>query len=266
MDQSELDARIQVYYVDLFDESERLGTRSAQGRLEFERVQELVGSRIPARSRVLDVGGATGVHASALANRGHDVMLIDPVESHVERARRHGTFTARVGDARELGFADASFDVVLLFGPLYHLASGADRVHCLQEARRVTRSGGWVFVSAIPRFASHAMMTLGHADLLGQPYPPEMIALLERGDPPRSARFPGGHFHTGEELLGEMSSAGFAEVEVCAVEGPSGFALEAFPRVEESVHQAALTLVRAVGHLPGIRDMTNHIMGIGRVR
>lgn len=103
MDQSELDSKIQVYYASVFDESERLGTRSAQGRLEFERVQELIGSRIPAQSRVLDVGGATGVHAAALSNCGHEVVLIDPVASHIDVARRHGTFTAEVGDARDLG-------------------------------------------------------------------------------------------------------------------------------------------------------------------
>jgi SAM-dependent methyltransferase len=266
MDQSELDSRIQVYYASLFDESQRLSTRSAQGRLEFERVQELIGSRIPAQSRVLDVGGATGVHAAALALLGHDVVLVDPVESHVELARQHGTFTAEVGDARDLGFAGQSFDVVLLFGPLYHLAAGGDRLRCLQESSRAARAGGWVFVSAIPRFASHAMMTLGRPEPPGRRYPPEMIALLERGDPPASSPFPGGHFHTGEELFEEMSSAGLVEVEVCAIEGPNGLALESFSHVDEAVHQAALTLVRTVGGLPGIRDMTNHLLGIGRVR
>lgn len=123
-----------------------------------------------------------------------------------------------------------------------------------------------MFVSAIPRFASHAMMTLGRLESLGDQYPTEMIALLQRGLPPANAQFPGGHFHTGEELLEELSSAGLVDVEVCAIEGPNGLALEAFSHVEEAVHQAAMILVRKVGHLPGIRDMTNHLMGIGRVR
>jgi SAM-dependent methyltransferase len=265
VDQPELDARIQDYYANVFDESQRLRTRSAQGRLEFDRVQELIGSRIPARSRVLDVGGATGVHAAALTLLGHDVVLVDPVESHVELARQQGNFAAEVGDARDLGFADDSFDTVLLFGPLYHLASDADRIRCLEEASRVARAEGWVFVSAIPRFAHHAMMTLGRPELQGQRHPPEMIALLERGEPPASSRFPGGHFHTGEELFEELTAAGLREVEVCAIEGPNGLALESFSQVEEGVHQAALTLVRKVGNLPGIRDMTNHLMGMGRV-
>ena len=36
--------------------------------------------------------------------------------------------TATIGDARALEQADATFDAVLLFGPLYHLPERADRV------------------------------------------------------------------------------------------------------------------------------------------
>jgi hypothetical protein len=41
MDQADVDARIQAYYSQQYVEAERLTVRSAQGRLEFERVQEL---------------------------------------------------------------------------------------------------------------------------------------------------------------------------------------------------------------------------------
>ncbi len=132
MNQADVDARIQNYYTQHFAEAERLTVRSAQGRLEFERVQELITSRIPAHSRVLDVGGATGIHAAALAEQGHDVVLIDPVPAQVQEARRHGTFDAHVGDARDLQFEDDSFDVALLFGPLYHLAAANDRLRSLR--------------------------------------------------------------------------------------------------------------------------------------
>ena len=77
MNQGDVDARIQDYYSQRFAEAERLTLRSAQGRLEFERVQELIVCRIRPHSHVLDVGGATGVHAAPLAGLGHDVVLID---------------------------------------------------------------------------------------------------------------------------------------------------------------------------------------------
>jgi hypothetical protein len=48
--------------------------------------------------------------------------------SHVEKASRNRTFTAVVGDARTLPVSDASYDVALLLGPLYHLPGSADRL------------------------------------------------------------------------------------------------------------------------------------------
>ncbi len=41
MDQAAIDAAIQTYYAEQFDEDTRLTTRSAQGELEFIRTQEL---------------------------------------------------------------------------------------------------------------------------------------------------------------------------------------------------------------------------------
>lgn len=34
---------------------------------------------------------------------------------------------------------------------------------------------------------------------------------------------------------------------------------------DDELLQAALTMARQTGHLPGIRDMSNHLMAIGRV-
>jgi SAM-dependent methyltransferase len=263
MDQATVDARIQAYYSQQFAEADRLTVRSAQGRLEFERVQELIAARISPGSRVLDVGGATGVHAAPLAASGHEVVLIDPVPEQVREAGRHGTFEAVVGDARDLGFEDDSFDAALLFGPLYHLAAREDRLLALAEAGRVVRPGGWVFAAAIPRFARHAVLTL--AEGVPHPYPPDWIALLEHGIPPAWGRFPGAHFHTSEELEDELRHAGLVNVSVCAVEGPDGLAFEQLREVDEDLHEAALRIVRSVGHLPGVRDMTNHMMGMAQV-
>ncbi len=90
--------------------------------MEFERTQEIVRAATPAPARLLDVGGATGIHAAALARDGYEVTLIDPVPAQVATARKYGTFEALVGDARTLDLTDGSFDAVLMAGPLYHLA------------------------------------------------------------------------------------------------------------------------------------------------
>lgn len=264
MEQVEIDAGIQHYYTSVFDEDARLTTRSAQSALEFVRVQELISDRIAPGSRVLDVGGATGIHAAPLAAAGHHVTLIDPVEAQVSTAKRHGSFAAEVGDARRLQFVDDSFDVALLFGPLYHLHTREDRLISLREAARVVVSGGWIFAAALPRFIRHAVVSL--AAEVPHPYPDSWIQLLESGTPTPDGRFPAGHFHTAEEFEDELRTAGLTDVELHAIEGPAGLALEQLPSSDDELLQAALTVVRQTGHLPGIRDMSNHLMAIGRVQ
>jgi hypothetical protein len=143
------------------------------------------------------------------------------------------------------------------------MATREDRLLALAEARRVVRPGGWVFAAAIPRFARHAVMTLG--DEVPHPYPSDWIALLEHGEPSSWGRFPGAHFHTAEELAAELEQVGLVNVTVCAIEGPAGLAFERLPDVDERAHHAALRIVRTVGHLPGVRDMTNHMMGTAQV-
>lgn len=263
MDKSDLDRDIQSYYSHHFDEGSRLTTRSLQGVLEFVRTQEFITDRVAAGSRILDIGGATGTHAAALAAAGHEVVLIDPVQSQIELAAQHGTFTAQVGDARHLDFADDTFDAALVLGPLYHLASADDRQRCLREAARVVAQGGHVFAAAIPRFSRHAAESLARD--VPHPYPAEWIDLLEFGRPTRFGRFPAGHFHTGEELLDELRSCGLDNVEVHAIEGAAGLPLEMINDHNPELLAAALTIVRHTGSIPGIRDISNHLMGIGTV-
>ena len=107
----------------------------------------------PSPQRVLDVGGAAGAYAYWLAERGHEVHLVDPVAKHLrqaeEAAARRPKILAsiREGDARALPFEDASADAVLMLGPLYHLHERADRLKALREAARVLRAGGWLFAA-----------------------------------------------------------------------------------------------------------------------
>jgi len=132
--QEHVDARILAYYGSEFDEGDRLVGRSGQGVLEFERTQQIVGEHVPAGSRIIDIGGASGLHAAALAERGDTVVLIDPVPRHVEAACRYGTFTAKLGDARSLPVDNGSFDAAMLLGPLYHLFDRRDRLRAWGEA------------------------------------------------------------------------------------------------------------------------------------
>lgn len=261
-DQRDIDARIQRYYGEVFDESSRLTTRSSQGPLEFRRTQEIVRAHVPS-GRVLDIGGGAGVHAKALQDAGYFVELIEPVQHHVDGALAAGV-SARLGDARSLPFEDGSFDAALLLGPLYHLASNEDRQTALREAVRVVKPEGIVLAAGLSRYVAFGAASLGAK--APSPMPSEWAALISDGVPTGSQRFPAGHFHTAEELSDEMETAGLDVLDVVGVEGPAGLFLEVEREVDSGVQDAALILARAAAKVPGIRDQSAHLLGIARKR
>ncbi|WP_298036157.1 class I SAM-dependent methyltransferase [uncultured Microbacterium sp.] len=262
--QADIDRRIQEYYGGVFDERARLTTRSAQGPLEFDRVQELVRSHVPAGSRIIDIGGGAGAHAVALRDAGYEVMLIDPVQNHVDAARRSG-LDAQVDDARDLPFSDAEFEAAIMLGPLYHLAEPEARDLAIAEAVRVTRQGGHIFAGAISRFIAFGQLYLTTDPATGDT--DEWIRLLRDGKPSPRIRFPVGHFHTSEELSDELSRDGIADVEVHGIEGPAGLFLEQVPAdAGPDAAMAARTIARASSSTPGIRDFSGHLLGIGVVQ
>lgn len=265
MSQEERDRRIQDYYAKRFDEAERLITRSANGQLEYLRVQRLLSSRIAPGSRVLDVGGGTGVHAKWLAAAGHEVTLVDPVPEQVAVASAAGSgFRSLVGDARDLQFEDESFEVVLLFGPLYHLQGREERLRAWREAYRVLTPDGMVFAAGISRAAAALKMVLAH-DFREIPSD-ALLTLLEHGSDDGqvpSGGFPGGHHHTAAELGEEARAAGFTDVTTVGIEGPAGLGLELFPP-EHALVSAGNTIADATPADSRAVDLSPHLMSIAR--
>lgn len=119
----------------------------------YERKREAVLGGLAAgpRLRVLDVGGGYGRLAAPLAER-HDVTLVDISEEMLDEARERCPPDVELvqADARELPFADGSFDAVLALDLLPHVPDAAGE---LRELARVARPGGLVLfdtTNAVP--------------------------------------------------------------------------------------------------------------------
>jgi SAM-dependent methyltransferase len=100
--------------------------------------------------RVLDVGCNWGRWTIAAARAGWRATGVDPKENAVAAARRvAGQLGVEaelvVGDARELPFADDSFDAVFSYSVLQHLAK-ADVRKAIGEIGRVLRPGGTALI------------------------------------------------------------------------------------------------------------------------
>jgi SAM-dependent methyltransferase len=257
----ELDPVIRAFYRDRYVEDERLVVRG-HGRLEFVRTQELLRRWVPPASDVLDVGGATGVHARWLAADGHRVTLVDPVVEHVAQAV--GDFAAEVGDARALRQADASVDVTLLLGPLYHLVDPADRAQALAEAVRVTRPGGVVVAAGINRYGG--LIEAGSNGTLTEDNLHLFTEAFASGRIDGSAGFTVAYFHHADELATELTTAGLADVDVLGVEGPAANILQnAAPEVVEGLLPSAVLFARQVESDPRLQAGSLHFLAHGRV-
>ena len=220
----EIHGRVRRYY-ESTDEDARLW-ESARGVLTRLRTWDILRRFLPASGRIADVGGGPGTHAAHLADAGYDVVLVDPLEHHVDaarqRAERGRAFEVQLGDARELPLADDSCEAALLMGPLYHLPLAQDRRRALAEARRVLRPGGVLVAEVVCRHAW--LLDATQRDLLDEPGMFETFALnIETGlsqfdELVRDGAF-WGYFHRADEIGAELEESGFRMTALVAVEG-----------------------------------------------
>ena len=107
------------------------------------------GQTNPSDLRILDVGAGTGRYSVALAGEGYDVTAVELVKYNLGILKsKKSSVKAFQGNALNLSrFADSSFDITLLFGPMYHLYTFEDKHQALEEAKRVTRPGGRILVA-----------------------------------------------------------------------------------------------------------------------
>lgn len=136
-------------YYNKFNEEKRLSSR--HGQVEFITTMRYIHACLEETGggRILDVGAGTGRYAVPLAEEGYDVTAVELVRYNLGILKAKGSAVkAYQGNAMRLRrFEDASFDLTLLLGPMYHLFSFEDKLKALSEAKRVTRPGGRILVA-----------------------------------------------------------------------------------------------------------------------
>ncbi|MFG6393747.1 MAG: methyltransferase domain-containing protein [Lachnospiraceae bacterium] len=99
--------------------------------------------------KIIDIGAGTGRYSVKLADEGYDVTAVELVKYNLGILKsKKSNVKAFLGNALDLSkFGSDSFDMALVFGPMYHLFEFREKVKVLNEAKRVTKKNGYILVA-----------------------------------------------------------------------------------------------------------------------
>lgn len=151
--------KLEQYY-NKFHEEHRLQTR--HGLVEFstslhyiQQCISLIKNQNPevtnSKIKIADIGAGTGRYSVELCHLGYDVTAVELVKHNLEILRsKHENIKTWQGDARSIPFLpDETFDITLLFGPMYHLHGDENKMQALNEAIRITKKGGYILIAYV---------------------------------------------------------------------------------------------------------------------
>ncbi len=132
--------------------------RSRQGQLEYVTTMNYIQRYAKEGDKILEIGAGTGRYSIALAEKGYDVTAVELVERNLEVLKQNSTELKNIqsfqGDALDLSrFEEETFDMTLVFGPLYHLYNEEEVHRAIDEAIRVTKKDGIILVAFLSVYA-----------------------------------------------------------------------------------------------------------------
>ena len=156
-----------------YDEDGRL--LSKHGQVEYLTTMRYIKKYLQPGMRILEIGAATGRYSHALAQRGYRVDAVELVQHNIDIFRQKTqpgeNVTIRQGNAKDLSyFANDTYDITLLLGPMYHLFTVEEQKQALQEATRVTKKGGVLFVAYCGNDATMVQYCFGRGMLKEEKY------------------------------------------------------------------------------------------------
>ena len=134
-----------IKYYNKFNEEKRLNSKHNQ--IEFITALKYIDKYIKHGDKIIDIGAGTGRYSEIYKDKGYDVTAVELVKHNLKQIEKKG-IKCFLGNAIDLSmFEDNSFNITLLFGPMYHLISMNEKIKALEEAKRITKKNGYIFIS-----------------------------------------------------------------------------------------------------------------------
>lgn len=261
--------KIRSYYQQ-FNEWGRLDTPA--GELEKIIVLEVIEQHLEKGATIFDLGGGAGRYTYELALRSFQMYLADLSPDLIAIAEKKlSTFEGaanvkniEVANAIDLShIKDATFENVLLFGPLYHLTKPEEIITCLKEVHRVLKPDGRLIASYIPYHCGISSILARSFRSPAQVDVPTFVRVFNEGvfNNQSNTGFQEGNYIKTENLLSSLASAGFKKQLLRSIRG-IGYQQEKaildlrysnpsfFKEVLHIIHQTAadLPIIETAGH------------------
>ena len=253
-------------YYNKYNEDKRLTT--PYGRVEFLTTMRYIERFIAGRNglQILEAGAATGRYTLELAARGHHITAVEPVrhslgilKQKAEREGLLGNIKAIQGDARSMKkVRDSSQDIVLLFGPMYHLFTEEDKCAALREGARVLKPGGKLFAAYIMN--EYAVVTFGFHE--GHILESMEKGKLDENYHVRNTEEDLFSYDRLEDLDRYRRAAGLRRVLTVSQDGPVNYMREDFKGMSEEVFQEFLRYHFSVCERKDLLGASCHVVDI----
>ena len=241
-----------------YDEDSRLN-KSQAARVEFLTTVRYIEKYLSPGAKILDVGAGAGEYSLYFAAKGYSVSALELADANIAAFRAKMTEETPVdlvqGNALDLSQYDRdSFDVVLLFGPLYHLHAEADQLRCIEEAKRVCKPGGKIFFAFISNDIVILTMQQCQEDyLLNGDYNKDTFRLDDFSFV----------FHTVDHARELMVKAGIRVRHEVASDGASELLQELVNGLDRESYEQYLRYHFYICEKPEFLGMSNHLLFVG---
>ena len=242
-----------------YNEDSRLN-KSKAARVEFLTTVRYIEKYLTPGAKILDVGAGAGEYSLYFARKGYQVSALELADANIAAFQAKITDRDHIdlvqGNALDLSRYDSNaFDVVLLLGPLYHLHEEADKLRCIEEARRVCKPDGKIFLAFISNDIVVLTMQQCQDDyLVNGDYNKDTFRLDD---------FPF-VFHTPDRCRELLTKAGIQICHEVASDGASELLQDLVNGLDEASYQQYLRYHFYICEKPEFLGMSNHLLFVGR--